>query len=106
MNDQQSDTKVCQDAAKVKKISIPWWETMIIYFLIAWGIERIVYVIFYRPHGPVSVSQTTIAEHTPLRAPVGVSQTTTTNRTVTPAPLGVSQTTVTESTNTQASRPL
>ena len=74
---------------------------MIVYFLLAWAIERIVYVLFYRPRGPVSVRQTTVAEHTPLRAPVGVSQTTTTARTTTPAPLGVSQTTVTERTNTQ-----
>jgi uncharacterized protein YggT (Ycf19 family) len=70
---------------------------MIVYFLIGWAIERIVYVIFYRPRGPVSVRQTTVAEHTPLRAPVGVSQTTTTTQ----APLSTSQTTVTEHTNTQ-----
>ena len=37
---------------------------MIVYFLIAWGLERIVYVLFYRPRGPVSVSQTTVAERT------------------------------------------
>jgi hypothetical protein len=74
---------------------------MIVYFLLAWAIERIVYVLFYRPRGPVSVRQTTVAEHTPLRAPVGVSQTTITDRTTTPAPLDVSQTTVTERTNTQ-----
>ena len=42
---------------------------MIVYLLIAWGIERIVYVLFYRPRGPVSVRQTTVAEHTPLQAP-------------------------------------
>jgi len=59
---------------------------MIVYALLAWGIERIVYVVLYRPRGPVSVSQTTVAEHTPVQAPAGVSQTTTTDRTVTHTP--------------------
>jgi len=68
---------------------------MLVYLLIAWGIERIVYVLFYRERGPVSVRQTTVAEHTPLPAPVGVSQTTTTQ-----APIGTSQTTVTQRTKT------
>jgi YggT family protein len=74
---------------------------MIVYFLLAWAVERIVYVIFYRPRGPVSVRQTTIAEHTQQPAPMGVSQTTTTDRTTTQAPVGNSQTTVTQRTNTQ-----
>lgn len=73
---------------------------MIVYLLIAWALERIVYVLFYRPRGPVSVRQTMVAEHTPVQATLGgVSQTTTTDRTTTQAPLGVSQTTVTERTN-------
>jgi len=76
---------------------------MIVYLLIAWGLERIVYVLFYRPRGPVSIRQTSIAEHTPAQAPLGVSQTMTTDRTVTQTPVGVSQTTVTESTKTPAS---
>ena len=38
---------------------------MIVYFLIAWILERIVYVLFYRPRGPVSVKQTTVADHNP-----------------------------------------
>jgi YggT family protein len=42
---------------------------MIVYFLIAWALERIVYVLFYRPRGPVSVRQTTVAEHTPQQEP-------------------------------------
>jgi len=42
---------------------------MIVYFLIAWGLERIVYVLFYRPRGPVSVSQTTVAERTNTQGP-------------------------------------
>jgi len=42
---------------------------MIVYFLIAWGLERLVYVLFYRPRGPVSVSQTTVAERTNTQGP-------------------------------------
>ena len=39
---------------------------MIVYLLIGWALERIVYVLFYRPRGPVSVRQTTtVADHTP-----------------------------------------
>jgi hypothetical protein len=75
---------------------------MIVYLLIAWALERIVYVLFYRPRGPVSVSQTVLTDHTPAPAPLGVSQTTTTTR----APLSASQTTVTERTTTEAPRPL
>jgi YggT family protein len=56
---------------------------MIVYLMIAWALERIVYVLFYRPRGPVSVRQTIVADHTP--APLEVSQT---------------KTTVTERTNT------
>jgi len=73
---------------------------MIVYFLIAWALERIVYVLFYRPRGPVSVRQTVIADHTPLQVPVDVSQTVTTERTLTQPTAAVSQTTVTESTTT------
>ncbi len=73
---------------------------MVVYLLIAWALERIVYVLFYRPPGPVSVRQTIIADHTPQQAPLGVGQTMTTDRTTTQAPIGASQTTVTERTNT------
>ncbi len=76
---------------------------MIVYLLIAWGLERIVYVLFYRPQGPVSVRQTTVAEHTPAQI---VRQTVTTDPITTPSPVAVRQTTVTESTNTQAPRSL
>ncbi len=38
---------------------------MIVYLLIGLALERIVYVLFYRPRGPVSISQTVVAEHTP-----------------------------------------
>jgi hypothetical protein len=64
---------------------------MIVYFLIAWAFERIVYVLFYRPRGPVSVRQTSVSDHTPLQ-----SQTTTTEQITAPTPLATSQTTVTE----------
>jgi hypothetical protein len=75
---------------------------MIVYLLIAYALEKIVYVVFYRPRGPVSVRQTTVSDHTPLQAPLGVSQTMTTDRTTTQTPIGTSQTTVTkdEKTNT------
>lgn len=71
---------------------------MVVYLLIAWALERIVYVLFYRPRGPVSVRQTSIAEHTPQQTTLGVSQTTTTDRTTTQPPAASSQTTVTEHT--------
>lgn len=40
---------------------------MVIYGLIAWGIERVVWLIFYRPRGPVvAVTETNTSEsHTP-----------------------------------------
>lgn len=52
---------------------------MVIYLLIGGALARLVSVLFYRPRGPVSVNQTTIAEHTPQQAPLGVSKTTTTD---------------------------
>lgn len=37
---------------------------MLIYALIAWAMERIVWLIFYRPRGPVvATTQTTTSEH-------------------------------------------
>jgi uncharacterized membrane protein len=33
-----------------------------VYLLIAWALERLVYVLFYRPRGPVSVRQTIVAD--------------------------------------------
>jgi hypothetical protein len=38
---------------------------MIVYLLFAWAVERIVFVVFYRPRGPVSVRQTIVSNHTP-----------------------------------------
>lgn len=52
---------------------------MVVYLLIAWALERIVYVLFYRPRGPVSVRQTTIAEYTPQQTSVETRQTTETD---------------------------
>lgn len=60
---------------------------MIVYLLIAWVLERIVYVLFYRPRGPVSVRQTIVTDHTPqVVASVALGQTTVTERTVTKTP--------------------
>jgi len=68
---------------------------MIVYLLIGWAMERIVYVLFYRPRGgPVSVRQTVVADRTSQQG-----QTITTDRTTTQAPNGTSQTTTTERTN-------
>ena len=70
---------------------------MIVYLLIAWALERIVNVLFYRSRGPVSVRQTTVTENAPLQAPSGVTRTVTTDRTIpTQATLDASQTPVTE----------
>lgn len=38
---------------------------MMIYGLIGWGLERLVYVLFYRPRGTVSTRQTVVAARTP-----------------------------------------
>ena len=54
---------------------------MIVYALIFWGLERIVYVSFYRPRGPVSTKQTVVSDHTSEQAPIVTRQTTTTERT-------------------------
>ncbi len=51
--------------------------TMIVYALIAWGLERLFYVIFYRPRGPVSTKQTIVSDQAPQVTSSG-SQTTTT----------------------------
>ena len=32
---------------------------MVVYALIGWGVERIIFVIFYRPRGPVTQTTTT-----------------------------------------------
>jgi hypothetical protein len=47
---------------------------MIVYLLVGWALERIVYVLFYRPRGPVSVRQTIVADHTSQQASLDVSR--------------------------------
>jgi len=54
---------------------------MFVYLLIAWGLERIVYVLFYRPRGPVSVRQTIVSDQAPQLVPVESTQTTVTKHT-------------------------
>lgn len=48
---------------------------MLVYLLIAWALERIVYVIFYRQHGPVTVRQTIESDHTSQQAPLEIHRT-------------------------------
>lgn len=50
---------------------------MIVYALVGWGLERLVYVLFYKPRGAMSTRQTTVADHAPDTSMSG-SQTTTT----------------------------
>jgi hypothetical protein len=73
---------------------------MIVYLLIAWGLERIVNVLFYRPRGPVSVRQTTVAEHSALQTPTVITQPNV--RT----PITTANTTVTEHVETKTSGPV
>src|SRR3990172_7438274 len=40
-------------------LEIPTLIAMLVYGLIAWAIERLIWVIFYRPRGPVSQTTTT-----------------------------------------------
>ena len=54
---------------------------MIVYLLIAWGLERIVYVLFYRPRGPISIRQTIVSDQAPVMVPAESTQTTVTKRT-------------------------
>ena len=45
-------------------LELPSLFAMLIYALIAWAIERIIWVLFYRPRGPVvEVTKTTSSEH-------------------------------------------
>lgn len=59
---------------------------MLVYLLIAWGLERIVYVLFYRPRGSYTTSQTIVADRTLPPVPVDTTQTTVTERTNTQTP--------------------
>jgi hypothetical protein len=51
---------------------------MIIYALVGWVIERMIFVLFYRPHGPVSTQQRTVVDQAPQPTPTNVSTTTVT----------------------------
>ena len=64
---------------------------MAVFALVAWGLERIVYVLFYRPRGPVSVRQTTVDNHTAQPAAPTLSRIVSTH-----SPAGSQQTTVVE----------
>lgn len=58
---------------------------MAVYLLVAWALLRIAYVIFYRQHGPVTVSQTVETDHTPQAGSIEmhrVSRSTATTETV------------------------
>ena len=59
---------------------------MIVYLLLGWALERIVYVIFYRPRGPVSVRQTVVEDHAVQQAPLAATQTTVTESVQTQTP--------------------
>jgi hypothetical protein len=59
---------------------------MFVYLLIAWGFERIIYLLFYRPRGPVSVRQTVVSDQAPVQVPLGASQTIVTERSTTQTP--------------------
>jgi YggT family protein len=78
-------------------LEISTFIAMIVYLLIAWAIERIVFVAFYRPRGNVSTRQTIIDESSPHS--LGNSRTTTTQ-----TPTGSSSTTTTERMNNQPPR--
>jgi hypothetical protein len=67
---------------------------MIIYLVVAWGIERIVNVVFYRPLGLVSTKQTIVTGHT-----IQPGQMRTIDQAMAQGPSGTSQTTTTEQTN-------
>ncbi len=49
---------------------------MIIYALIGWVLERLVYVLFYRPSGPVSTQQRTVVDQIRPQTTSNVSTTT------------------------------
>lgn len=55
---------------------------MLIYALVFYGIERLVYVIFYRQQGSVNVRQTTVTDHAPeeTHTTTEVKKTTTTDQ--------------------------
>ena len=57
---------------------------MFVYALVGWALERLIYVLFYRPRGSMSVKQTTVMDHTPPQPASHVSETTITKTTDSP----------------------
>jgi hypothetical protein len=53
---------------------------MVVYALLGWVLAKIVYVVFYRPRGPLSTRQTVVSEHLPVQTSE-VSETTVTEHT-------------------------
>jgi len=45
-------------------LEIPTVIAMAVYALIGWALERLIWVIFYRPRGPVTQTTTTTDQHT------------------------------------------
>jgi hypothetical protein len=55
---------------------------MFVYLLIAWAVERIIYVAFYRPRGARSVQRTVVTDHVPpIETQINASQSTVTEPT-------------------------
>jgi len=54
---------------------------MVVYALVAWAVTQIVYVVFYRPRGPVSTRQTVVSDHIPMETSTDVNNTTYTEHT-------------------------
>jgi hypothetical protein len=48
---------------------------MFVYFLIAWALERIAFVIFYRSNGPMTTKQTIETDHTSQQVPLEIHRT-------------------------------
>jgi hypothetical protein len=55
---------VASPASGIMVLELSSLFAMLVYGLIAWAVERIVWLIFYRPRGPVvAVTETTTSEH-------------------------------------------
>jgi hypothetical protein len=55
---------VASPASGIMVLELSSMFAMLVYGLIAWAVERIVWLIFYRPRGPVvAVTETTTSEH-------------------------------------------
>lgn len=83
---------------------------MIVYLLVAWALDRILYVLFYRPRGPVTTKQTYIAEQVPERIPPErvppvIRTTTTPTRIVTEHPTDPEEPVVVEHTEVRTREP-